>query len=97
MSDHNGDHKCDRPQLLTAHEAAELLGLDVDELARMRAQGTGPEWGELTRRHIRYDRSEVEAYLARRRGAPAAADDRDRATSDANTDANTDASTEDQR
>lgn len=57
----------EREQLLTAHEAAELLGLDVDELARLRAQGAGPEWGELTRRHIRYDRREVEAYLARRR------------------------------
>lgn len=52
-------------QLLTPEQTADLLGVDVEELAAMRARGVGPEWGELVRRHIRYSRRDVEAHLAR--------------------------------
>lgn len=49
-------------RLLTRDEAAEHLGITVDELDQLRKTGTGPEWGQWLHT-IRYDVYELDAWL----------------------------------
>ncbi len=58
----NHDQHQDQDQLLTPPEAAAELGLSVEQLAQMRREGTGPDWGELTRRLIRYTRGDLTTW-----------------------------------
>lgn len=47
-------------------EAAEILGISVDTLARWRCQGFGPTFHKMGRA-VRYDREAVEAWKASRK------------------------------
>ncbi len=49
---------------LTPREAAAHLGVHVLSLARWRSQGRGPKWVQLSRRAVRYARSELDRYCA---------------------------------
>jgi predicted DNA-binding transcriptional regulator AlpA len=48
--------------LLTPEQAAQRLGVSVDELDAMRANRSGPVAFELSRRVVRYAPSEVAAW-----------------------------------
>jgi predicted DNA-binding transcriptional regulator AlpA len=48
--------------LITPHEAAQRLGVSVDELDAMRTAGTGPVAFALTRRVVRYAPADVTAW-----------------------------------
>ncbi len=48
--------------LLTPAEAAALLGISTDDLATLRADGQGPEWGQW-KGTVRYAASDVRAWL----------------------------------
>jgi predicted DNA-binding transcriptional regulator AlpA len=52
--------------LITPHEAAQRLGVSVDELDAMRTAGTGPIAFALTRRVVRYAPADVTAWRSRR-------------------------------
>jgi excisionase family DNA binding protein len=58
-------------ELLTPQEVAELLRIPLATLQTWRSNRTGPT-GYRVGRHIRYDRRDVEAWLAERRGYAAA-------------------------
>ncbi|GAB3267098.1 hypothetical protein GCM10027425_33770 [Alteromonas gracilis] len=55
----------DEERLLTPEEAAAATGLSLDELARLRALGAGPDWGQITRTVIRYSAPDLAAWTAR--------------------------------
>ena len=50
--------------LLTPTEAADLMGIGVEELATLRTTGHGPEWGQW-KGTVRYAASDVRAWLTR--------------------------------
>ena len=50
--------------LLTPTEAADLMGISVDELATWRTTGQGPEWGQW-KGTVRYATTDVRAWLTR--------------------------------
>ena len=52
-----------RPKLLTPEELAAQLGVDVAHLKRLRDEGRGPAYIELTSRTVRYLSSEVADWL----------------------------------
>ena len=52
--------------LLSINEVAEWLGVPVTTLYQWRTRGKGPA-GIRIGRHVRYDRADVEAWLARQR------------------------------
>ncbi|QEL26373.1 helix-turn-helix domain-containing protein [Bosea sp. F3-2] len=58
-----------RPQL-TETKAAERLGLKPGTLKRMRNLGRGPAFFKVSRA-VRYDPTDIDAYLGRRRVVPA--------------------------
>jgi predicted DNA-binding transcriptional regulator AlpA len=49
--------------MLTPKELADQLGESVDELARLRRKGQGPEYVALSRRTIRYLVDDVDEWL----------------------------------
>jgi excisionase family DNA binding protein len=51
--------------LLTQRQCAELLRLSERTLERLRGQGTGPKFARMGR-SVRYQQSDVEAWLASR-------------------------------
>lgn len=51
---------------LTPVETAARLGLTTKELARLRHRGEGPTFVALTRNSVRYLRSSVDEWAARR-------------------------------
>lgn len=52
-----------RPTMLTPGELAAQLGVNVRDLKRLRDEGRGPAYIELTPRTIRYLSSEVADWL----------------------------------
>ena len=52
--------------LLTERDLAVYLGLSLPTLQRMRADGTGPQFVQLSQRRIAYRRSDVDAWLTAR-------------------------------
>lgn len=58
---------------ITTAELAELIGFSVGGLIAMRKRGEGPPYyraGDKKRSPVRYRRSEVEAWLKKRRVMP---------------------------
>ena len=55
-----------RDLLLSPEDAAELLGVTVGYLAKLRHAGGGPEYCKLSARLTRYRRSALEAWIAAR-------------------------------
>ena len=49
--------------LLTERELSAWVGVSIPNLQRMRSNGTGPRYVQLSPRRIGYRRSEVEAWL----------------------------------
>lgn len=54
------------PAVLRPAQAAQYVGLSVPTLARMRVDGTGPEFVQLAGRGIGYTRAALDAYVASR-------------------------------
>ena len=52
--------------LLTQREAALHLRLSERTLERLRVSGTGPKFGRLANRSIRYRQQDLDAYVAAR-------------------------------
>jgi predicted DNA-binding transcriptional regulator AlpA len=52
--------------LLTEKELSTWLGLSLPSLQRMRSNGTGPRYIQLSARRLSYRKSDVEAWLAAR-------------------------------
>jgi predicted DNA-binding transcriptional regulator AlpA len=52
--------------ILSERELAEWLGVSLPSLQRMRAEGTGPRFVQLTQRRIGYRKSAVELWLSAR-------------------------------
>jgi len=52
--------------LLTQREAATLLRLSERTLERLRVSGSGPKFVRCGRRSIRYQQSDLDAYIAAR-------------------------------
>ncbi len=52
--------------LLTEKELSGWLGVSLPSLQRMRSNGTGPRYVQLSRRRLAYRKSDVEAWLASR-------------------------------
>jgi predicted DNA-binding transcriptional regulator AlpA len=50
--------------LLTEKELSVWLGLSLPNLQRMRSNGTGPRYVQLSARRLAYRKSDVEAWLA---------------------------------
>jgi excisionase family DNA binding protein len=57
----------ERPELLTEAEAADLLTVSVQTMARWRKEGEGPPWFRLGGR-VRYRRDELLSWLEQQRG-----------------------------
>ena len=55
-------------ELLTVQQLAELFQVPIATIYRWRSQGVGPR-GMRIGRHVRYHRSDVEAFLAEARKA----------------------------
>lgn len=53
--------------LMTADQAAEYLGLKPKTLAQYRWGGGGPPFYKVGRKHIRYDRDDLDAWARSRR------------------------------
>jgi excisionase family DNA binding protein len=53
-------------QYLTVKQLAELLQVPVSTIYRWRHLGEGPRGIRVSGRHVRYRRSEVEAFLSER-------------------------------
>jgi predicted DNA-binding transcriptional regulator AlpA len=53
-------------ELLDARQAAAVLHAQVQTLAKWRCQGGGPHFIRLSRRMIRYRRSDLDAFIAAR-------------------------------
>jgi predicted DNA-binding transcriptional regulator AlpA len=54
-------------KILSPTEVAELLGVTSAALTQMRYLGRGPDYLRLSAQRIRYRRSDVDAWLERRR------------------------------
>jgi predicted DNA-binding transcriptional regulator AlpA len=52
--------------LLTEKELSAWVGVSIPNLQRMRSNGTGPRYVQLSPRRIGYRKSDVEAWLAAR-------------------------------
>jgi predicted DNA-binding transcriptional regulator AlpA len=52
--------------LLTERELSAWVGVSVPNLQRMRSNGTGPRYVQLSPRRIGYRKSDVEAWLTAR-------------------------------
>ena len=52
--------------LLTEKELSAWLGLSLPNLQRMRSNGTGPRYVQLSARRLAYRKSDVEAWLSAR-------------------------------
>lgn len=52
--------------LLTEKELAGWLGVSLPSLQRMRSNGTGPRYIQLSRRRLAYRKSDVEVWLSSR-------------------------------
>jgi predicted DNA-binding transcriptional regulator AlpA len=52
--------------LLTERELSAWVGVSIPNLQRMRSNGTGPRYVQLSPRRIAYRRSDVEAWLTAR-------------------------------
>jgi helix-turn-helix protein len=51
---------------ISSAEAAKLIGIKTQTLAKWRWQGRGPEgWLQISTTHVTYPLSEVEKFLAR--------------------------------
>lgn len=61
-----GDVKPIEEALLTSEQVAEVLAVDRTTLKGWRIQGCGPKFLQLTARCIRYRRSDIEAWVAKR-------------------------------
>jgi Helix-turn-helix domain len=60
----SNDPKVDAPhELLTTHQAAECLRLTERCLEAWRFRRTGPPWCAISRRRIRYRRSDLLAFI----------------------------------
>ncbi len=55
-----------REELLTVRQLAELLQVPVSTIYRWRHLGEGPRGIRVSGRHVRYRRSDVEAFLKER-------------------------------
>ncbi len=53
--------------LLTTRQAAEFLGLKPSCLENWRWKGYGPSYVQVTRRAIRYQREDLDAFVQERR------------------------------
>jgi predicted DNA-binding transcriptional regulator AlpA len=60
----------DQPEILTERQLARLLGLGEATVYRLRHEGTGPAFVQLSARRVGYRRSAVEAWLKARERAP---------------------------
>jgi excisionase family DNA binding protein len=54
----------DLPDLLTRSEAAEYLGVSPQTLARWAVEGVGPKITRIGRKHVRYAKADVLAFVA---------------------------------
>lgn len=54
-------------RLLTIEEVGEWLQMSKGALAQLRYEGTGPEFIKLTGKSVRYQESDVKAWLAGRK------------------------------
>ena len=54
------------PAVLRPRDAARHVGLSLATLARMRTDGTGPQFVQLHGRNIAYTRASLDAFLASR-------------------------------
>jgi excisionase family DNA binding protein len=52
--------------MLTSHEAADYLRLSIRTLERLRCSGFGPKFIRCGRRSIRYQQSDLDAWIASR-------------------------------
>jgi predicted DNA-binding transcriptional regulator AlpA len=71
-------------QLLNEKQLAAWLGISLPSLQRMRSDGTGPPFIQLSQRRIAYKKSSVEGWLQRREitrvGQPIVTDQQRRAS-----------------
>ena len=51
-------------KLMTTKQVAEYLGLGVSTLLLYRASGTGPRYVKILKRLVRYEKRDVDAWLA---------------------------------
>lgn len=56
-------------RLLTIEEVGEWLQMSKGALAQLRYEGTGPEFIKLTGKAVRYQESDVQAWLAGRKAS----------------------------
>lgn len=54
------------PRLLTAKDVSEITGLSVETLAQWRSQRKGIRFLKLSRNVVRYQQSDLDAWLAQR-------------------------------
>jgi len=54
----------ERSRLLTENQAAQILGVNAGTLRRWRWSGEGPEYLRIGRRAIRYESTDLEAFIA---------------------------------
>lgn len=59
-------------ELLTAEQAAELLQTTTSALAQWRHRRQGPPWVTLSPAQVRYQRADLDAWIASRRTDPSA-------------------------
>ena len=55
----------DRSERLRAEEAAQYLRVSRSTLSKWRSRGEGPRWHRCGPRIVYYNRSEIDAWLAR--------------------------------
>lgn len=60
--------------LLTPEEAADRIGIDVDDLTALRTVDDGPDYYTVLVRVVRYDPESVDDFARRRQSADAPAD-----------------------
>lgn len=51
-------------QLMTTKQVSEYLGIGVSTLLLYRAMGTGPRYIKILKRLVRYEKADVDAWLA---------------------------------
>jgi hypothetical protein len=54
------------PQYLTSADAAKVLSVSPQTLARWRMEGVGPDWIKVSRNVVRYERTALDRYLESR-------------------------------
>jgi len=60
---------CDTPEYLTVRQLAEVLQVPVATVYRWRHMGEGPRGIRVSGRHVRFRKSDVEAFLNERADA----------------------------